>query len=451
MAEGGVPAGQVPGYLGRILGPDGAPVGTCFQMAPGVLVTAWHVLDAIGAASEDASVLVDPLAGGSSFPGVVKRLDPLRDLAVLTTVTHLPAVAGEVTPTGELPLRAPVKVTGHVEVDDPGHTYRWLDAPGEWAGGTTRDDAVPLGRMTSNAVLPGMSGAPVVRGDAVAGVVSGRYNTADGWLAGTVWVARTEDLLPLLDGLAEVVFRQPSLAGPVDLTLTVTARQVQLAGAGADVTADHGGVRSGLQEAVQEIRRARGRAGLPVRTQTEAAERSEQLTLSRAGQLLGESFLPQPVRSELGRVLAAAKRAHQPIRLGLAVPADLAGLPWEALPSPDGSGPLALNNLVSLYRKTGTVPVGPLPGPLRIVVAIASPDEGGAVLDYERELRNVLAAVRAARQDAADVRVVPFATVEAIREELDRGPAHVLHISGHGAPGVLQLETPGRDTPPGHR
>ena len=74
------------------------------------------------------------------------------------------------------------------------------------------------------------------------------------------------------------------------------------------------------------------------------------------------------------------------------------------------------------------------------MVAIASPEGGGALLDYERELRNVLAAVRAARQDAADVRVVPFATPAAIREELERGPAHVLHISGHGAPGVLQLE-----------
>ena len=60
-----------------------------------------------------------------------------------------------------------------------------------------REDAVPPGRMTAEAVLPGMSGAPVIRDSdgAVAGVVSGRYNSADGWLAGTVWVARTEDLL----------------------------------------------------------------------------------------------------------------------------------------------------------------------------------------------------------------------------------------------------------------
>ena len=36
--------------------------------------------------------------------------------------------------------------------------------------------------------------------------------------------------------------------------------------------------------------------------------------------------------------------------------------------------------------------------------------------------------------------MVPFATLSAIRAELDRGPAHVLHITGHGSPGTLNLE-----------
>ena len=155
----------------------------------------------------------------------------------------------------------------------------------------------------------------------------------------------------------------------------------------------------------------------------------------------GSRSCPGRFAAELAKVLAAAERAHQPVRLGLAVPPELAGLPWEALPSPDGRGPLALHPLVSVYRKTDAAAARRLPGPLRIVVAIAAPDTGGGpVLDYERELRNVLAAVRAARQDAADVRVVPFATLAAIRAELDRGPAHVLHISGHGSPGTLDLE-----------
>ena len=158
---------------------------------------------------------MDPLAGGEAFVASVVRMDPLRDLAVLAADVCLPGVAGPLTATDRMPLRAKVTVTGHAVPDDPGHTYRFLDAPGEWAGGTTRDDAVPLGRMTSGAVVPGMSGAPVIRdGDgAVAGVVSGRYNSADGWLAGTVWVARTEDLAALLHGLADVTVQQVPMRG----------------------------------------------------------------------------------------------------------------------------------------------------------------------------------------------------------------------------------------------
>ena len=291
--------------------------------------------------------------------------------------------------------------------------------------------------------MPGMSGAPVIRDSdgAVAGVVSGRYNSADGWLAQTVWVARTEDLLPLLAGIANVSMPRPPLAGPVDLLLTVTAGQVRLTGPGGDVAAPHDGVRAGLAEAVNEMRRSRGRVGLPARAETDTQLPAEGAALGRAARLLAESFLPEPLAAELGRVLAAAERAHQPVRLGLDVPPELAGLPWEALPRPDGRGPLALHPLVSLFRKTDAASARLLPGPLRIVVAIAAPDSGGgAVLDYEEELRNVLAAVRAARQDAADVRVVPFATPAAIRAELGRGAAHVVHISGHGSPGTLYLE-----------
>ena len=434
--------GRVPGYLGRVLDEDGAPRGTCFQVASGVLVTAWHVLEEIDAATEGTRLHIDPLAGGSPSSAEVVRLDPLLDLAVLTADSPLPATAGDLTRTDQLTLRTEVSVTGHAAPRDPGHTYRSLTAPGQWTGGTTRDDALPLGRMTSSDVVPGMSGAPVIRDrdGTVAGVVSGRYNSADGWLAGTVWVARTEDLLALLDGIAAVRLREPPLAGPVDVLLTVTEEQVQLTGPGIEVSANHGGVRPGLEEAVNETRRARARAGLTARTDTEAVEQSGLLGASRAGQLLGESFLPGPVSDALGRVLTAAERAHQPVRFGISVPSELAGLPWEALPSSHGSGPLVLRDLVRFYRKADAVTAATLPGPLRIVVAIASPEGGGAVLDYERELRNVLAAVRAARRDAADVRVVPFATAAAIRAELDRGPAHVLHLSGHGDPGVLQLE-----------
>jgi hypothetical protein len=167
IADAGVPKGAVPGYLGRVLDGAGDPVGTCFQMAHGVLVTACHVLEDIGAASENSPVKVDPLAGGDRFDVTVARVDPVHDLAVLISETGLPGTSGELAATDRMALRAGVTVTGHAEPDDPGHSYRFLNAPGEWAGWTTRDNAVPLGRVIAGAVVPGMSGAPVIRDDEV--------------------------------------------------------------------------------------------------------------------------------------------------------------------------------------------------------------------------------------------------------------------------------------------
>jgi Trypsin-like peptidase domain len=207
---------RVPGYLGRVLGPDGA-AGTCFQVAREVLVTAWHVLAEIGAAAEGAALRIDPLAGGEVRDAQVLRLDPVHDLAVITTYSPLPTVAGQLAVTDLVALRESVRATGHSYVADR-HVYRSLDVTGEWAGGTVRNDHVALGCMTAGRVMPGMSGAPVIR-DAdgkVVGVISGRYNSADEWLRNNVWVARTEDLLPLLAGIADVALTTNAAALDLD-------------------------------------------------------------------------------------------------------------------------------------------------------------------------------------------------------------------------------------------
>ncbi|MBR7838630.1 trypsin-like peptidase domain-containing protein, partial [Actinospica durhamensis] len=187
-----MPDVRVPGFLGRVLADHDDPVGTCFHVAPGVVVTACHVLAEIDAAQLDAQVLLDPLAGGAPFQASVARLDPLHDLAVLVVAQEpgFAEVSGPLAASDGVALREPVRVTGHPLVYEPGHAYRYLDAPGTWAGGSVRDGEVGLGRLISDQVLKGMSGAPVLRESdgAVLGVASGRYNTPDGWLAGTVWV-----------------------------------------------------------------------------------------------------------------------------------------------------------------------------------------------------------------------------------------------------------------------
>jgi HEAT repeat protein len=196
---------RVPEYLGRVLGVDGTPAGTCFQVTPGVLVTAWHVMSRLGSGAPGDEVLVDPLGGGTARLARVAKVDPLHDLAVLTVVEPLDGGVSLVATDGR-PLGLRIVVTGTGQLDDPDYNYRFLETAGRWAGATLRD-GVALARVEASALLLGMSGAPVRRqgDDAVVGVVSGRYNSADGWARDSVWVARVEDLTPLLADLTGTV------------------------------------------------------------------------------------------------------------------------------------------------------------------------------------------------------------------------------------------------------
>ncbi|MGI9000361.1 MAG: trypsin-like peptidase domain-containing protein [Pseudonocardia sp.] len=433
---------RVAGFLGRVLDDAGGPVGTCFQVAPGVVVTAWHVLDELGAGNRDAVVRLDPLQGGEPTDARVTAVDPVHDLAALSVVAPLSDSVAGLAATDEVHLSTAVSITGAPTVADQ-HTYRHLDAVGAWAGGTTRDDQVPLGRLTASAVLPGMSGAPVLAASGlVVGVVSGRYNSADGWLRDSVWVARTENLAPLLVGLAEIAsVARPTTGRPLEVVLSIDDAAVRLSGPGVDVTAEHRGVPVQLEEAMRGLRRTRSGlsgsrgVGLEVPLGVSAGP-------AQVGELMAAVFLPDPVAAALAGLVADAKRRWTAVRFGIRVVGVLRGLPWEALALPEGGGPVALHPLVVAYRQyPDAAPVAVSPGPLRVVVAISSPfSGGGGVLDYERELRNILAAVRGARQGDAQVRVVHFATTAEIYAFLRREPAHVLHLSGHGRPGLLELE-----------
>ncbi len=132
---------RVPGFLGRVLDGSTQPVGTCFQVSPGVLVTAWHVLDDLGAGEVDAVVGVDPLRGGEPTHARVSRVDPVHDLAVLAADEPLPECVVGLAATDEVELDTRVSITGVSEVEDPGHSYRYLETSGTGSAvppGTTR-------------------------------------------------------------------------------------------------------------------------------------------------------------------------------------------------------------------------------------------------------------------------------------------------------------------------
>ncbi|MDR7277190.1 tetratricopeptide repeat protein [Catenuloplanes atrovinosus] len=433
------------GFLGWVADADDTAVGTCFQVEAGVLVTARHVLADAGAAGVGDAVRVAPIGGGPGREAVVVRVDEVHDLAVLTTGIPLPDSCVRLIVSDAVRDDEPVSIAGYPTVEDAGISYELLTSGGRWRGAVLRD-RVLWSRLQADAVMPGMSGAPVLRAAdrAVVGVVSGRYNSVDGWLAGAVWVARVEDLRPLLDGVARVEIEDDLPPGArLDVVLEVSDSRVRLSGAGEDVTAAHRGVSPGLVNALHDVRRERGRPRAVVRDDLGVVQSAPGVvSLRRAGELLAESFLPVAVAQALARLLHRAQRAHVPVRVGVEAPGRWA-LPWEALPDPVTGRPLVLHDLVSVYRR---VPAAgsrsaPVAGPLRIVVAIASPEIGGGpLLDYERELGAVLDAVHSAHRSRAVVRIVPFATTTAIRAVLSEDTTHVLHLSAHGAPGLLHLE-----------
>ncbi|MEU1589740.1 tetratricopeptide repeat protein [Micromonospora sp. NPDC005710] len=159
------------------------------------------------------------------------------------------------------------------------------------------------------------------------------------------------------------------------------------------------------------------------------------------GVALGHRFLDAPgavLRTELAR-----PGRH---RLGIEVidPA-LADLPWETLVLPGEELPLALHPDVDVCRAGPDTPVPAVrvDGPLRMLAAIASPDDSHQpLLDHERELGRILGAVEPGHRHGVRVRVLEWGSAAAIRAALVEEPFHVLHVSSHARPGALLLETP---------
>jgi tetratricopeptide (TPR) repeat protein len=433
-----------PSYLGRILTAEGEPIGTCFQTSPGICVTAHHVLSDIGVAEVGASVTIDLLIEAESpHPAEVIKLDSLHDLAVLRRAVPLPTTVAKFSPTDEERSDVRMTVAGHCVVDEAGGQPqpRYLLAVGNWVGHFTRSDSVPLGFLDCKGIFPGMSGAPVRRlsDDAVVGIVSARYNTVDGWGRDSVWVARCEDLATLLEDIAPIAFGDKPLVGPIDVVITVDQEAVTLEGPGVCIKERHRGVTPSLTNAVADLRR--GREASPSDS-VGSALRAKQISqaLYGVGQALAESFFPSPLVEQLSKFLSHAAERDTNIRLGI-LTSHHENLPWEALLDPLSAKPLILRPDINLYRRGEGRQPTPNPGPLRIVVAISAPIQGlGLTLDYERELRNVIAAVRGARANDATVHLVQFATPAAISRAVQEHRPHILHISAHGAPGIVMLE-----------
>jgi len=247
---------------------------------------------------------------------------------------------------------------------------------------------------------------------------------------------------------------------------------------GGEVIAEHAPkpLDHALEQTLWTLRRARRRR-IPegshvhrrgqVEVAAEPAAPLQEASLA-AGAALARTFLDGAAGGALREVVTQAEGQNAPLELGLEIErGTLRALPWETLRLPAkvsdqrasdrgaagpsaGSAattPLALHPRVRLHRvhpADGPAPGIQIPGPLRILVAIGSPEalnRRGELLDYERELSQILDAVGTARRAKAHVLILHRGTVRAIREALETERYHVLHLSCHAGPGVLLLET----------
>jgi hypothetical protein len=183
-----------------------------------------------------------------------------------------------------------------------------------------------------------------------------------------------------------------------------------------------------------------------LRRDVTTAERHEHAAIVQLGHVLGDLCFPGGSSvavanlvdgCPVGTIVEVCWEADDP---------ELLGLPFEATCLIDGRVLALQPPVVTMRRPKGAAaPTGPaLAGPLKILAAVAAPDEdvaSGALLDQERELQNILDAVEPARlNENCEVRILEVGHPEMIGDAITSDAYHVLHLSCHGLPGALELE-----------
>jgi hypothetical protein len=156
------------------------------------------------------------------------------------------------------------------------------------------------------------------------------------------------------------------------------------------------------------LEQARRHSG-PVRDEAGGAATHAGLetALEDIGGRLAKAYLPTNVSGALATSITEAERLNNTLQLALGVAQPLSDLPWETL-SLQGIGALALHPRIAMFRQVktpGAAAAVSIPGPLRILVAIGSPEaqnSRGELLDIEAETQRILDAAEAAKKGGKD-------------------------------------------------
>jgi hypothetical protein len=468
----------------RVIG--GPKPGAGFFVAPGKVVTCVHVIATCADGIKVSPGLRVRWERDGAEPGEFPVTGtPLiladRGRAIATLDCDYPDIA--VLDVAGLPDHPCVRIDA--EWPENGDLFQAYGYPRE--GNTIRLTAATLGYrgtqgiaptayldLASDTVKPGMSGAAALnlRTGGVCGVVVASKNPErpDGALA-MPWRAIAPDLNELL--AANQAFHQQDARWRTAAASTGAApRATRAAVPRIEVIIEVARSEAGMLDSCVRVAGAvlcHQQAPVPI----EAIEVWKALDLpplvagermADAGRRLARALLDDAAERALSRRLNQIPPGMSAEVVCVADGACLS-LPVELIRlATDGgeTGPLGLLPNVSVTRRMaapGVVPGGPLPavaaptpmaGPLKILAAVAAPDETktrNAPLDVEAEMAAVLDAVSAvAAGSHAQVRILEVASLAAIRQALATDAYHVLHLSAHGSSESVELED--EDGPP---
>ncbi|MCR3752899.1 CHAT domain-containing protein, partial [Lentzea californiensis] len=190
-------------------------------------------------------------------------------------------------------------------------------------------------------------------------------------------------------------------------------------------------------------------ASLPVGLgswQSELDRPSGQNRLTTLGQGLWRGLLDEPTRRRLVQLID-----HGPVGSVVDVVVhlaeDLSWLPVELLCLPDGRlvATMAAVRFSRMLAGVEQAATPPLAGPLKILAAVAAPDETKTTsqpLDVEAEMQALLDAVSDLdlASAGAQVRILEVASLAEIGQALAAEQYHVLHLSAHGSAHTVELE-----------
>jgi tetratricopeptide (TPR) repeat protein len=244
---------------------------------------------------------------------------------------------------------------------------------------------------------------------------------------------------------ADDLNRRPE--GPRRITLTIGIDQVSVRSWYGEAVIPYDGLDPKIRERHWVAEREQRRAATGGRRDPDGAA-DLQTAYLKLGQALGNQVLAGSIGELIEKGLADADRQNAALQIALEIAKDsgLQSLPWEALCLPGHDEPLILHSRVQMYHFVpglGSTPTMAIPGPLKILAVIASPESrGGELLNYEAELDRLLEAVDPARrEERAQVRVLAWGSAAAIRAALNEDRYHILHICCQARDDQLILET----------